>query len=469
MSRLQPSLFEEARMSLSEALELTGESLRTYGRNHRVWVLAWSGGKDSTATLIATLYLISSGAVEAPERLIVLYADTRAELPPLAIAAEAIMAQLRERGIDVRTVLAPLDKRMLVYMLGRGVPPPNNMTFRWCTRQIKVDPMQREIERVAVECGFGELVPEVRVVRGVPTEFTRYRGFGTDKALVLTGVRLGESAARDQRIAISCSRDGGECGQGWYQETLPEALCDTLAPILHWRLCFVLDFLMFFAPSAEYGGWDTSLVAMAYGGEDAEEIAARMGCNGCPLVDDDVALDALLRLFWDDWAHLVHLKRLRPVFRALRLPRNRLRQPGGEARKDGSLSPNQHRMGPLTMTARAWALGEILSIQADINTEAAARGRPGVDLIDEEEEQRIRGLWSMNTWPHGWTGKEPRADAFFAEADSLFARRVECPDCGEDLDVPVVNGEHAAVSTCPECGCEMDAAVGSTPESACTT
>ncbi len=32
--------------------------------------------------------------------------------------------------------------------------------------------------------------------------------------LMLTGVRIGESAARDQRIALSCTKDGGECGQG---------------------------------------------------------------------------------------------------------------------------------------------------------------------------------------------------------------------------------------------------------------
>jgi DNA sulfur modification protein DndC len=46
--------------------------------------------------------------------------------------------------------MAPLDKRFLVYILGRGVPPPNNNTLRWCTRQIKVDPMAAELsERAA--------------------------------------------------------------------------------------------------------------------------------------------------------------------------------------------------------------------------------------------------------------------------------------------------------------------------------
>ncbi|MGO4170198.1 hypothetical protein [Novosphingobium sp. YAF33] len=70
------------------------------------------------------------------------YSDTRQELPPIQFAAEQIMAKLRLRNwIRVVTVRAPLDKRFMVYFLGRGVPPPNNNTLRWCTPQIKVEPM----------------------------------------------------------------------------------------------------------------------------------------------------------------------------------------------------------------------------------------------------------------------------------------------------------------------------------------
>jgi DNA sulfur modification protein DndC len=71
----------------------------------------------------------------------VFYADTRLELPPLQRAA-GDHRQLRQYDwIKVEVVRAPLDKRFMVYILGRGVPPPNNNTFSWCTRQIKVDPM----------------------------------------------------------------------------------------------------------------------------------------------------------------------------------------------------------------------------------------------------------------------------------------------------------------------------------------
>jgi DNA sulfur modification protein DndC len=128
------------RLQMTESIELTVQSLQAYGADHPHWGIAWSGGKDSSATLTLICWLIDSGRIAAPRSLTVFYADTRQELPPLAIAAAQIMDELREGGIAIDVVRAPLDKRFMVYILGRGVPPPNNNTLRWCTRQIKIDP-----------------------------------------------------------------------------------------------------------------------------------------------------------------------------------------------------------------------------------------------------------------------------------------------------------------------------------------
>ncbi len=302
---------------------------------------------------------------------------------------------VRSRGIEVRTVLAPMDKRFMVYILGRGVPPPNNNTFRWCTRQIKVDPMAAEIAKL--------------------------HGERREKVLVLTGVRQGESAVRDGRIAMSCGRNGAECGQGWYQETLPESLCNTLAPILHWRVCNVWDWLRVFAPQAGYGGWPTAIIADAYGGDEAEEINARTGCICCPLANRDTALDALIAL--PQWSYLAPLKGLRTIWRELREPKNRLRKPGGETRQDGTLSRNQHRMGPITLAARLDALERVLAIQSMINSEARQQGHPEIDILNSEEVARIRELIETNTWPQKWSGDEPRADEPFAEQDASGSRQ----------------------------------------------
>ncbi|AMK18737.1 phosphoadenosine phosphosulfate reductase domain-containing protein [Sphingobium sp. MI1205] len=369
-----------ARMVSEEAIELTLQSLRAYWDKHEHVAIAWSGGKDSTATLTLLVHLIEAGELPRPAKLYVFYADTRQELPPIQIAAEQVIALLRLRHwIEVIVVCAPLDKRFMVYILGRGVPPPNNNTLRWCTRQIKVEPMAEALGAA---------------IAALP---------GT--ALMITGVRQGESAARDGRIEMSCSKDGAECGQGWYQQALPESKgvrgrIATLAPILHWRVCIVWDWLKVYAPQPEFGGWPVRILADAYGGDDAEEINARTGCIGCPLAVKDTALDYLVGT--EAWAHLAALKELKPLYRWMRQPAQRLRKAGAETLKNGSLAKNPQRMGPLTLEARVDALARILDIQS----------RAQVDLINAEEEARIRELIGARTFPEKWDGSEPNASVW---------------------------------------------------------
>jgi len=385
--RSNPTLFGDARMTWLEAIELTAESLHTHGAAHAHWVFAFSGGKDSTATLTIVMYLIESGRVPRPERITVCFADTRMELLPLLHSAQRLMNQLREIGVDVRTVMAPLDERFYVYMFGRGIPPPNNRTFRWCTAQIKVEPMQAEIRRIV--------------------------GESAGRVLMITGVRQGESAMRDDRIAMSCGRDGAECGQGWYQTMTGDGFA-TLAPILHMRVCHVWDWLKIHAPRKQFGGWYTQDVADAYGGDDAEEVNARTGCVGCALTESDLALDTVIAV--PRWSYLAPLKELRPLYRELREQRYRLRQPPGESRKDGTLVRNQNRMGPITIQGRRMALARVLDIQSRCN---AARGEmPAVDLLNEEEVARIEELITANTWPNKWNGTEPRADEPYLSLDA---------------------------------------------------
>ncbi|MGZ8333725.1 MAG: hypothetical protein ACXWUZ_11355 [Allosphingosinicella sp.] len=84
------------RMVHEEAVELTLQSLRAYWPLHRHVAVAWSGGKDSTATLTLLIHLSDAGELSRPERLYVFYADTRQELPPLQAAADAIVAKLAQ-------------------------------------------------------------------------------------------------------------------------------------------------------------------------------------------------------------------------------------------------------------------------------------------------------------------------------------------------------------------------------------
>lgn len=393
MAKAQSTLWAGDRLHKANAIELTIQSLQAHAGDHDHWGIAWSGGKDSSATLTLLVHLLDTGRIARPKSLTVFYADTRQELPPLAIAANRIMEQLRARGIVVKVVTATMDKRFLVYILGRGVPPPNNNTLRWCTRQIKVDPMTAAVEQ-QIDAADGSF-------------------------LMITGVRIGESAARDQRIALSCGKDGGECGQGWYQKVLPEAKgirgrIATLAPLLHWRVCHVWEWLMFDAHAA---GWATADIADAYGGGDeAEEINARTGCCGCPLTSKDLALETITQMA--RWSYLKPLLGLKPLYRELREPKWRLKKTGLNG--DGSIATakNKQRMGPLTFEARLMGLDRVLSIQAAVNDAADRLGRPQLDLLNAEEETRIRELIAVGTWPNGWDGDEPTGDM---PLDTIYA------------------------------------------------
>lgn len=360
----QPSLFEGARSTLEESISLSLDSLRSYGAFYRHWAIAYSGGKDSTATVTFVAWAIKNKLVPIPESLTILYADTRMELPPLQMGAIDLLVKMRQEGYNAQVVLPAIEERFYVYMLGRGVPPPKNR-FRWCTPQIKVEPMQNALAALRAQSG--------------------------EKLLMLTGVRIGESAERDRRIALSCSKDSGECGQGWFQMATPEAIADTLAPLLHWRLCHVYDWLYF-----EQGrhGYDVSGIAAIYGDEDV-----RTGCVGCNLASRDTALERLIRN--PAWSHLKPLLELKPLYRDLTKSKWRKRKAEPELLKDGKYSKNGQRMGPLTMAGRAYGLERVLDIQR----------RADVDLINAEEEDCIRAMWKANVWPNKWSEVDINADA----------------------------------------------------------
>lgn len=355
--RNQPSFFDGLRLTLDDAINLSIASLNEYGQRYRHWAIAYSGGKDSTATVTFVAWAIRAGLIAPPESLTVLYADTRMELPPLQQGAMSLLRTLAQQGFTTQVVLPKIDDRFFVYMLGRGVPPPKNR-FRWCTPQLKIEPMHAALHTLRREPG--------------------------EKLLMLTGVRLGESAARDQRIALSCSRDSGECGQGWFQVATPDSVADTLAPLLHWRLCHVYDWLYF----GEHG-YDVAGIAAIYGEDDV-----RTGCVGCNLASRDTALERLLRQ--PEWSHLAPLLELRPLYQELTMAHNRLRKSAAEMRQDGAWSKNAQRLGPLTMEARRYGLDRVMDIQR----------RARVDLINDAEHSRILELIAANTWPNKWHGDE---------------------------------------------------------------
>ncbi len=364
------TLFDGVRLSYDECYQMTIDSIKKVEGMYKTWLLMWSGGKDSTTMETVILELIRREQVTPPENLRIFIADTRQELIPLWQNAMQLIEQIEQRGYKVDIVRPEIDNRFWVYMLGYGVPPPSN-TFRWCTDKLKLAPIQNSVEKFMAELNGTK-------------DSNKW-----DKVLMMTGVRKGESAARDARINMSCSKDGGECGQGHYHN-ISNSWNDTLAPIIHWRVCVIWEWLKLYAPTKKYGGgWQTAMLAEAYG--DGEDINTRTGCIACNLASKDKALIAIAKL--PQWAYLKPLLQIRQLNAWLKMPKNRLRKTGFQKRKDGKGAKNQNRLGPLTYAARAEGLERLKSILDEVNSLARTTGRPEVNILIKEEEQRILCLW----------------------------------------------------------------------------
>lgn len=103
------------------------------------------------------------------------------------------------------------------------------------------------------------------------------------------------------------------------------------------------------------------------------------------------------RLFrHEQWQHLRPLLELKPLYAELTKARHRKRKVEPELRQDGQWSRNVQRLGPLTMPARAYGLERVLDIQQ----------RAGVDLINADEEARIREMWALGIWPCKWSAQD---------------------------------------------------------------
>jgi hypothetical protein len=174
----------EPRMDrLDEAVGRAWEVLESLRETPR-WLLAFSGGKDSTTVLVLAVEFLRQQR-PAGVSLEILYADTLLEIPPMARHAEGMLAHAEALAeaeglpLRVRRLRPPPDQTFWVLVLGKGYPVPS-FRFRWCTDRLKVRPMRRAAEQ------------------------------GDPNAVMLVGVREGESAVRDGRLRQACGR--GECG-----------------------------------------------------------------------------------------------------------------------------------------------------------------------------------------------------------------------------------------------------------------
>ena len=366
--------------------QLEDEIRALYSADDVPWIIGYSGGKDSTATL----QLVWSAIAWLPEdkrskTVHVISTDTMVENPIVAAWVNRSMTVMGQTANDLRIPVKPqllhpeVAESFWVNLIGRGYPAPRPK-FRWCTERLKIKPSNRYISKVVTDNG---------------------------EAILCIGARKAESVARAKVLEKNTRfrvRDRLSPSA-----TLPGCLIYT--PVEDWTS----DDIWFYLNNAKnpWGASNKELMGM-YAGASADGECplvvdnsspscgdSRFGCWVCTLVEKDKSMTAMIQNDAEkDW--MMPLLDLR---NALDFRTNSI---DGEEFSDHHLrdfrrltgavqlmSGGKPIPGPYTQESRANWLAKLLAAQTYIRLNGPADVRD-LDLISIKELQEIRRIWVMD-------------------------------------------------------------------------
>ena len=128
-------------------VEAIQEEIRTLYLDDDVpWILGYSGGKDSTATLQLIWSAIAALPIEKRKKTIhVISTDTLVENPVVASWVEHSLKVMKQASDDQKMPIRPhrltptVSDSFWVNLIGKGYPAPRHK-FRWCTERLKIKP-----------------------------------------------------------------------------------------------------------------------------------------------------------------------------------------------------------------------------------------------------------------------------------------------------------------------------------------
>lgn len=343
-----------------------------YKANDYPWILGYSGGKDSTATVQLVWNALASLPREnLNKEVYILSADTLVEIPHVMNFIDHNLKKMevaaKAQGLPFQTVkVKPIvSDSFWVNLIGKGYPAPTS-EFRWCTDRLKIDPANRFILEKASEYG---------------------------EAIVVLGLRKSESAQRSKSISqrkINNSRL-------LRHSSLPNAF--VYAPIEDWTVEDVWEFLL--EVPSPWGADNKELFEM-YKQTNSGECPlvidsstpscgnSRFGCWVCTVVKNEKALSSLIES-GETW--LIPLARFREKLVETQDPekkqlyRDYKRRDGttyflkgGEEKKLGR--------GPYLFTFRKELLRELLLTEKELK-----KVNQNISLIQPEELIEIRRIW----------------------------------------------------------------------------
>ena len=338
------------------------------------WVIGYSGGKDSTATLQLVWLAIKSLPAEQRNKTVhIINTDTLVESPVVARWAQNSLksmdeiAQKENLPFVTHRLTPEHDNTFWVNFLGKGYPFPRKK-FRWCTDRLKIQPVNKFIKEQIAE--HGEII------------------------LVL-GTRKAESANRARTMAYYESKRVRELLSP--NPTLANEL--VFSPLSEWTDDDVWIFLMLY--ENPWGYSNQNLLTLYKGATADGECPlmvekdlpscgkSRFGCWVCTMVEKDKSMEAMIAND-DEKAWMIPLLEFRNEFGDEENDRDRrvFTKMGGQLQ--GSFGRLNH--GPYKKEWREKWLERLLQIQKDIN-EIVPDEFVGLELITTEELRIIRRIW----------------------------------------------------------------------------
>ena len=331
------------------------------------WVLAYSGGKDSTLLLQLTWeMLLSIPKHDRKRKIYVVGNDTLVESPLVirhlrnTMKTIANVAATERLPIECQITKPHVDQTFWVNVIGRGYIPPTR-NFRWCTDRMKILPTSQLLERL------------VRIHRRV---------------VLMVGTRKSESTNRRRNM----EKHGASASRMNPHSSVND--CYMFAPIAEFEDKDVWMILLQRNPP--WGGTHRNLVTLyrnAGGGEcplvltkeDAPSCGTtspRFGCWTCTVVKKDRSLRGIIASGHDESHHFTRLFDFREWLVKLReddTNRQRVRRDGNmKTRPDGSPV-----MGPFKIDVRERILRELKSLEHET----------GEEFITNSELEVIEDIW----------------------------------------------------------------------------
>jgi len=364
-------------VGLSQAIDaLIAEVQELYLADAIPWVVGYSGGKDSTATLqVVWLALAGLKAKQRTKTVHVISTDTLVENPVVAAwVNESLMtmgAAAKKAGIPIEPhrLTPAVNDTYWVNLIGRGYPAPRHK-FRWCTERLKINPSNRFISNVVKASG---------------------------EAILVLGTRKAESAKRSHAMTkLEKRRVRDRLSPN---ASLPNSL--VFSPIEDWTNDDVWVFLMQY--KNPWGIRNKDLLTMYQGASEDGECPlvvdtttpscgdSRFGCWVCTMVDQDKSMHAMIQNDEEkEW--MLPLLELR----------NELGQTNDRPLRDfrritGAVQLFYDRPipGPYKQSSREHLLRRVLEVQNWVREHGPEYVR-NLQLISIEELREIRRMWVMD-------------------------------------------------------------------------